>query len=112
MDEHQDHDQDKNDKDSADSDSEIWAVGRDEVASVVAAYREAVRQAEELAAALDRAGLGGEVVALTAELDDRGEPLVRGVLTLAGARRLAALLDAGPPPPGLPVRHGPPPWAA
>jgi hypothetical protein len=90
-----------------------WTVvGRGEVGRLVAAYRVAVRQAGELAAALDRAGLGGEVLAVTAGLDDRGEPLVSGTLTLAGARRLADLLAAGPPPPGLPVADRPPPWAA
>jgi hypothetical protein len=76
---------------------------------LVAAYRVAVRQAGELAAALDRAGLGSEVLAVTSGLDDRGEPVVTGTLTLAGARRLAALLAAGPPPPcrwaGLKVWH-------
>lgn len=91
----------------------FWRVPRGRsAAALVAGYRSARRQAEELAAALAVAGLADQVVAVTAGLDAAGEPVVCGVITLAGARRLAEFLAAGgPPPPGLQLRDGPP-WAA
>lgn len=90
----------------------FWSVHGGGSRALLTAYRSAVRQAEELSAALTVAGLGGEVLAVTAGLDAAGRPLVRGVLTLAGARRLGDYLAAGGPPPGLSVRRGRPPWAA
>jgi hypothetical protein len=79
---------------------------------LVAAYREAAGQAAALVAAFRVAGLSAELVSVTAGLDPAGRPLVRGVLTLTGARRLAELLATGNPPPGLPVAQEPPSWAA
>lgn len=107
---------DRHDPDRHEPDGEggmFWRVPRGRsAAALVAAYRSAQRQADELAAALATAGLADQVVAVTAGLDAAGEPLVCGVITLAGARRLAEFLAAGgPPPPGLQLRHGPP-WAA
>lgn len=91
----------------------FWRVPPGQTAVLVAAYRSAVRQADELVAALATAGLADQVVSVTAGLDAAGEPLVCGVVTLAGARRLAEFLAAGgPPPPGLQLRDGRPPWAA
>lgn len=89
-----------------------WYVASGQSAGLVAAYRQAVRQAAELAAAFGRAGLAGELVAVTAGVDAAGGPMVSAVLTWAGARRLAALLAAGNPPPGLVLSEGRPPWAA
>lgn len=89
-----------------------WAVAPGEAARLVAAYRDAAGQAAALAEAFDRAGIGAELVAVTAGLDPAGRPLVRGTVTLAGARRLAELLATGNPPPGLPVAEQPPSWAA
>ena len=90
----------------------LWHVPPGQSAGLMAAYREAVRQAAELAAGFDRAGLAGEMVAVTAGIDPAGAPMVTAVLTWAGARRLAALLAAGNPPPGLALYKGRPPWAA
>lgn len=90
----------------------FWYVAPGQSAELVAAYREAVRQAGELAAAFGRAGLAGELVAVTAGVDAAGAPMVSAVLTWAGARRLAALLAAGDLPPELVPRQGRPPWAA
>lgn len=90
----------------------FWRVPPGQSAGLVAAYREAVRQAGELAAGFDRAGLAGELVAVTAGVDPAGAPMVSVVLTWAGARRLAALLAAGNPPAGLLLHQGRPPWAA
>lgn len=91
----------------------FWAVRPGDVPALLAAYRSAVRQAGELAEAFAAVGLGDEVVEVTAGIGADGRPLVRGVLTLTGACRLAAYLDAGgAPPPGLAVRAGRPPWAA
>lgn len=91
----------------------VWQAGPEEAAGLLAVYRSAVRQAEELAVALDTAGLADEVITVTARISVTGEPLVCGVITLAGARRLAGFLAAGgPPPPGLQLHPGRPPWAA
>lgn len=67
-------------------------VGLGQVAALLAQYRSAVRHADELAAALAVGGLGGDVLTVTAGVDGRGAPLVRCVLTPAGARRLGALM--------------------
>ena len=89
------------------------AVRPQEVRALLAAYREAARQAGDLAGALASVGLAGEVLEVSAGVSVDGRPLVRAVLTVAGALRLAAFLDAGgTPPPGLRMHAGPPPWAA
>jgi len=90
----------------------FWRVTPGGAAELVAAYRAAVREADDLAAALAAAGLGDQVT-VTAGLDPAGQPLVCGTITLTGARRLAEFLAAGGPlPPGLPVHDHLPPWAA
>lgn len=89
------------------------AVRPRQVRALLAAYREAARQAEALAAAFASVGLADEVVEVSAGVDGAGRPLVRAVLTVAGACRLAAYLEGGGvPPPGLRMHAGLPPWAA
>lgn len=91
----------------------VWQAAPEEAAGLLAGYRSAVRQAEELAVALDTAGLADEVITVTARISVTGKPLVCGVITLTGARRLAEFLAAGgPPPPGLQLNPDRPQWAA
>lgn len=90
----------------------FWQVPAGQPAVLIGAYRSAVRQAEELSAALAAAGLADQVVAVTAGLDAAGEPLVCGVITFSGVRKLAALLAAGEVPHALALHEGVPPWAA
>lgn len=60
---------------------------------VVAAYERAVRMAEQLWDALDRAGLGREVIAVVPTLTEDVRPVVRVQLTPAGARGAGWLFD-------------------
>ena len=90
----------------------FWRVTPGDAPALAAAYRSAVRQAGALSAALAAAGLADQVIAVTAGLDARGEPLVCGVITFTGARRLADLLASGAPPAGVELYDGMPFWAA
>lgn len=87
-----------------------WAVTPGgHAAALVAAYRQAQTMADELADAFTRAGLGGDMLTLTAAVDDAGRPAVRSTITLPGARRLAAWMSAGGRlPAGDPSSPGPP----
>ena len=85
---------DPHDHDPGEDAGMFWRVTPGGAAELVAAYRAAVRQADDLAAALAAAGLTDQVT-VTAGLDPAGQPLVCGTITLAGARRLAEFLAAG-----------------
>jgi hypothetical protein len=67
------------------------AVCAGEVAGLLAAYRRAVALAATLRAMLSAAGMG--CVAVTASVDECGQPMVRPVLTAEGGQLLADMLS-------------------
>jgi hypothetical protein len=79
---------------------------------VVAAYERAVRMAEQLWDALDRAGLGREVIAVVPTLTEDLRAVVRVQLTPAGARRAGWLFDGGTDPPSEVDKGGDGSWVA
>jgi hypothetical protein len=67
--------------------------------AIVAEYERAAGMAEQLWDALDRAGLGREVIAVVPTLTDDLRPVVRVQLTPAGARLSRWLFESGTGPP-------------
>jgi hypothetical protein len=95
-----------------DDEVQCRAVAWGEVAGLVAAYRRAVRGADQLRAELVVAGVDPEDLTVVAGLDDDGQPVVHVSALPVVAVRLAALIvdDSGSPPglaPWYPCRGGP-----
>lgn len=65
----------------------LCAVAPGDSPAIVAAYTQAARMAEQLWDALDRAGLGREVIAAVPTLTSDLRPVVRVRLTPTGARQ-------------------------
>lgn len=90
----------------------LCTVAPGESPAVVAAYERAARMGERLWDALDRAGLGREVIAVVPTLTDDLRPVVRVRLTPAGARRAGWLFDGDIGPPSEPDEGGDGSWVA
>lgn len=78
----------------------LRSVRPGQAAVIVDAYDKAARMADALWDALERAGLGPEVVAVVPSLGEDLRPVVRVQLTPSGAARAGWLFDrsgAGPP---------------
>jgi hypothetical protein len=84
---------------AADDTEVLCTVASGDAPVIVAAYERAVRMAEQLWDALDRAGLGQEVIAVVPTLTQDMRAAVRVRLTPAGARRAGWLFDGGTSPP-------------
>lgn len=80
--------------------------------AIVAAYEHAAHMAEQLWDALDRSGLGREVIAVVPTLTDDLRPVVRVQLTPAGAQRASWLFDGGTDPPSKSDESGDGSWVA
>lgn len=77
----------------------LCTVAPGEAPGVVAAYEHAARMAEKLWDALERAGLGREVISVMPSLTSDLRPVARLQLTAKGARIAGWLFcsDSGPP---------------
>lgn len=97
---------------AADDTDVLCTVAPGDGAVVVAAFERAVRMGEQLWDALDRAGLGREVIAVVPTLTEDLRPVVRVQLTPVGARRAGWLFDGGPGPPSEVDEGGDGSWVA
>lgn len=77
----------------------LCAVAPGESQAIVAAYERAARMAEQLWDALERAGLGREVIAVTPTLTVELRPVVRVQFTRAGADEARWLFSEWADPP-------------
>lgn len=97
---------------AADDTDVLCTVAPGDGPAVVAAFERAARMAEQLWDALDRAGLGREVIAVVLTLTEDLRPVMRVQLTPAGARWAGWLFDGGTGPPSEADESGDGSWVA